>query len=47
MKELKTKNQDAQKKWSGHEVRVVSPEPENKSMVGKVCERGRYLAGSE
>ena len=41
MKKLKPKNGDAQKKWSGHEVRGVSPEAGRESMVGKICGRGR------
>jgi len=42
MKILKqTQNGDAQKKWSGREVRGVSPEAGRESMVGKICERGR------
>jgi len=40
MKKLKTKNGDAKKKRSGHEVRGVSPEAGRESMVGKICERG-------
>jgi len=44
---LKTKNRHAQKKRSSHKVRGVSPESERESMVGKVCERGRFWAGSE
>ena len=36
------KNGDAQKKWSGRQVRGVSPEAGKESMVGKICERGRY-----
>jgi len=35
MKELKTKNQDAQKKRSSNKVRGVSPEAGRESMVGK------------
>jgi len=41
MKKLKTKNRRAHKKWSDHEVRGVSPEAARKSIVGKICERGR------
>jgi len=40
MKKLKTKNEDAQKKRSGREVRGVNPEAGRESMVGKICERG-------
>jgi len=47
MKKLKTKNGDAQKKRSGREVSGVSPEAGGESMVGKICERGRSLGGSE
>ena len=36
MKKLKTKNRDAQKKWSIHKVRGVSPEAGRESMVGKI-----------
>jgi len=39
MKKLKTKNGDAKKKRSGHEVRGVSPEAGRESMGGKICER--------
>jgi len=42
--ETKNKNGDAQKKRSGREVRRVSPEAERESMVGKICERGRYAS---
>jgi len=42
MKKLKPKNGDAQKKRSSCEVRGVSPEAGRESMVGKICERGRY-----
>jgi len=41
MKKLKTKKQDAQKKWSSHKVLGVGPEAGRESMVGKICERGR------
>jgi len=41
MKKLKPENGDAQKKWTGREVRGVSPEAGRESMVGKICERGR------
>ena len=41
MKKLKTKNQDAQKKRSSHKIRGVGAEAGRKSMVGKICERGR------
>jgi len=47
MKKTKNKNQDAQKKRSSHKVRGVGPEAGRKSMVGKICERGRSSAGSE
>jgi len=40
-KKLKPKNGDAQKKWSGREVRGVSPVVGRESIVGKICERGR------
>jgi len=43
MKKLKPKNGDAQKKWSGREIRRVSPEAGRESMVGKICERGRAV----
>jgi len=36
--ETKNKSRDAQKKWSSHKVRGVSPEPRRESMVGKICE---------
>jgi len=38
-KQKKNKNRDAQKKWSCHKVRGVSPEAERESTVGKICER--------
>jgi len=42
IKKLKPKkNGDAQKKWSGREVREVSPEAGRESMVEKICDRGR------
>jgi len=41
MKKLKTKNGGDQKKWSGREVRGVSPDAGRESMMGKICERGR------
>ena len=41
IKELKTKKRSSQK------VRVVSPEAERESMVGRICERGRFWDGSE
>jgi len=47
MKKLKTKNWDAQKKWSNHKVCGVSPEAWKESMVGKMCERGSFWAGNE
>jgi len=37
MKELKTENEDAEKKWSNHEVRGVSPEAGRESVIGKIC----------
>jgi len=43
MKQLKTKNGDAQKKRSSRKVHGVSPEAERESVVGKICERGRKL----
>jgi len=46
-KTKKTKNKDAQKKQSSHKVHGVSPESRRKSMVGKICGRGRFWAGSE
>jgi len=45
--ELKTKNWDARKKRSSHKVCGVSPQAGRESMVGKICERGRFWAGSE
>ena len=36
------KNREAQKKRSSHKIRVVSPEAGRESMVGKICERGRF-----
>jgi len=41
------KFRDAQKKWSSHTVHVVSPEAGKQSAMGKICERGRFWAGSE
>ena len=41
------KNWDAQKKWSRHKGRRVSPEAGRESLAGKICERGRSWAGSE
>jgi len=38
----KNKNRDAQKKESSHKVRGVSPEVRRESMMGKICERGRF-----
>ena len=35
------KKLDAQKKQSSHKVRGVSPDA-GKSLVGKICERGRF-----
>jgi len=43
----KNKNRDAQKKQSIHKVRGVSSEAERESMVGNICEGGRFRAGSE
>jgi len=45
MKKLTTKNLDAQKKCSSHEVRRVSPGAGRESMVGIICERGRFEPG--
>jgi len=42
MKKLKTTSRDAEKKWSSHKVCGVIPEAGRKSMVGKICERGRF-----
>jgi len=39
MKKLKTRNQDAEKKWSSNEVHGVNPEAGRESMVEKICER--------
>ena len=36
LKKLKTKDRDAQKKWSSHKVRGVSFEAGRESMVGKI-----------
>jgi len=36
-----------QKKWSIHKVRGVSPEAGSRSMMRKICGRGRFWAGSE
>jgi len=47
MKNLKTKKQDTQKKWSSHKVHGISPEDGRESMVGKICERGSSWAWSE
>jgi len=41
----KNKNRDTQKKQ--YKVRGVSPEAGKKSMLGKICEKGRSWAGSE
>jgi len=43
----KNKNQDAQKKQSSDKVCGVSPEARIKSMVGKICEKGRFWARTE
>jgi len=40
------KKLDAQKKPS-HKVHGVSSEAERESMARKICERGRFWAGSE
>ena len=45
--ETKNKSRYAEKKRSSHEVRGVSPEAGRESMVGKICERGRFWAGGE
>jgi len=42
MEKTKNKKRDAQKKRSGHEVRRVSSEAGIESLVGKICERGRF-----
>jgi len=42
MKEIKTKNRDAQKVRTSHKVCVVSSEAGRESMVGRICERGRF-----
>ena len=42
MKKLKTKKEMLRKKRSGREVRGVSPKAGRESMVGNICERGRY-----
>jgi len=36
------KNRDAQNKWSSHKVCGVSPEAQRGSMVGQICDRGRF-----
>ena len=41
-KTKKANNQDAQNKWFSYKVRGVSPEAGRESMVGKICERGKF-----
>ena len=42
IKKNKNQDADAQKKQSSHEVGGVSPEAGRESMVGKICEQGRF-----
>jgi len=43
MKKIKkAKNWHAEKKWSSHKVRGVSPGAGRESIVGKICGRGRF-----
>jgi len=41
------KSRDSEKKRSDHEVRGVSSGARKKSVLGKICERGSFRAGSE
>jgi len=41
--ETKNKNRDAQKKRSSHKAVESVLRPGRESMVGKICEKGRYI----